>query len=117
MTDSLYTGAQVLATTTAVSSLVVSGVHYLSGFHITANLPDGGCAMIFDATSAPADGTVTPLGCFTIPPTFSPATTTTLSMANTPFQTQTVNGICLVISSTGPFTKTAATGYISILYQ
>lgn len=117
MSDSLYTGVSVLATSTAASNLVIAGNHYLSGFHVTTNLANGGYAMIFDSTTPPSDGTVTPLGCFTIPPTFSPGTSTTLSMANTPFMSQTSNGICIVISSTGPFTKTAASGYISVLYQ
>lgn len=111
----LASTASSVSTPTAASSLSVSGSHTLLGLTITA--PSSGYAMAFDATSAPADGTVSPPGCWYIPPPISVGQSATISMANTPTGVQTTNGITVVFSTTGCFTKTAAPAFISMNYQ
>lgn len=111
----LASTATSISTPTAASSLSVSGTHTLLGLTITA--PSSGYAMAFDATSAPADGTVSPPGCWYIPPPISVGQSATISMANTPTGVQTTNGITIVFSTTGCFTKTAAPAFISMNYQ
>lgn len=114
--SSLNAPALVSATTSASSSVVVSGQHTLLGFHVTA--PSAGYVLAFDATSEPANGAVQPLGCFTMPAPVAPGISATLSMANVPVAAQTQTGITVVFSTTGCFTKTAsATAFISVLYQ
>jgi hypothetical protein len=105
-------------TTTLSSSLVVTGKHGLIGFHLTNTNTVSEYIMLFDSASAPADGAVTPLGCFVIPAPQSPAVSSTLSMANNSPAPTYQSGIVVVVSSTGCFTKTAtSTAYISVLYQ
>lgn len=111
----LASTATSISTPTAASSLSVSGTHTLLGLTITA--PSSGYAMAFDATSAPADGTVSPPGCWYIPPPISVGQSATISMANTPTGVQTTNGITIVFSTTGCFTKTASPAFISMNYQ
>lgn len=114
--SSLNPPASVQATSAAASNLIVSGPHLLLGFHVTPTV--AGYVMIFDATSAPADGTVSPLGCFGVPAPASAGLSSTLSMANTPLATTAQNGIAVVFSTTGCFTLTkSSTAYISVLYQ
>jgi hypothetical protein len=72
-----------------------------------------GYVMLFNATSAPADGAVTPLACWAAP-TASATVGTSYSSTPLPFST----GMTVVFSSTGCFTKTAsATAYFSAQVQ
>lgn len=61
-----------------------------------------GFLLVFDATSAPADGVVTPIACFV-----APANITTSVEWSVPLRAAT--GIVLVHSTTGCFTKTVST--------
>lgn len=104
------------ATPLLASSLVVTGAHNLAGFHVTT--ASTGYALVYDGTTSPSDGAVTPRACFYVPPAVSPATTTTISMANTPAPVAFSVGIVIVFSTTGCFTQTkSATAYIAMTYQ
>jgi hypothetical protein len=115
------TGAYVVATPTAaaanaivpVATSAVAGslvVKASAGNLYRASITTGGSAgylMGFNATSAPADGAVTPLLCRVV----AANSTLTLSFAEMPSRFGT--GITLVFSTTGCFTKTvSATAYI-----
>jgi hypothetical protein len=90
---------------------VVSGS--LEGSHVlkasAGNLYDAyvttgttpGYVMVFNATSAPGDGAVTPIDCIQAPPS---QTTSLFSLASPPEVFST--GITIVFSTTGCFTKT-----------
>jgi hypothetical protein len=68
--------------------------------------------MIYDATSAPVDGTVTPAKCYALPS----GTTTIFAAFPTPIPFAT--GITFGVSTTGCFTKTASThAFIAVDYQ
>lgn len=67
-----------------------------------------GYLMVFDATSAPADGAVTPKLCV-------PAGSSVSYLPGPPAYFST--GIVAVLSSTGCFTKTAVSGFISGLVK
>lgn len=75
------------------------------------NVVSGGTAgyvMLFDATTIPADGAVTPAYCIPL------AANTGLQTNFRAEPTRFVNGVVVVFSSTGCFTKTAsATAYIA----
>ena len=97
-------GSAVAAITTVqsssalASSQLVATNKTLVGTAITTTA--AGYLMIFNATSAPADGAVTPVFCF-----YTSGAPGSVSYAlNTYFST----GITLVYSSTGCFTKTAS---------
>lgn len=91
----------------AASSLVLkSSAGSLSSLSVTLGAT-AGYVMVFNATSAPADGAVTPVYCWQVPANGSLA----LAWPNPAvFST----GIIAVFSSTGCFTKTAsATAFIA----
>ena len=93
------------ATATAQSSVVLkASAGNFFGANCTATV--SGYLMLFDATSAPADGTVTPkkVWAMSAGSSIEVGYFVPLRMAT---------GITLVFSSTGPFTKTAATAFIS----
>lgn len=101
-------------TNTASTSLIVTGQHLFTG--ATAVTGTAGFIMIWDASSEPADGVVSPGFCYPIPaPTTSGAAA---SMANTPNPVQSTNGI-VVSFSTGAdcFHKVASPSYLVINYQ
>lgn len=78
----------------------------LYGFQIT-NGATAGYVMLYDATTAPVDGAVTPVKCYQLP-----ANSTLVAGFGPPLAFST--GIVVGFSSTGPFTKTAsATVFIS----
>lgn len=108
----------VLTNSSLGNGLAISGVHNLIGAHATGAIPANGMLLIIDGTAVPADGAVVPAGCFTMQSTISPNTTSTIAMAN-PIGVPTVNGIVLVVSSSGTcFTLTKVTNlYFSALYQ
>lgn len=97
--------------TIACASTIVSGAHAL--YDIEASATVTGTILIYDATSCPANGTVTPKKAFAY------------STANGPFsfswgQFPMVNatGIAVCFSSTGPFTATASTtAFLSVDYK
>lgn len=96
-----------LATTAVASSLVLKASSgNLSGIQATSGAT-AGFLLVFNATSAPADGAVTPIKCFVLP-----ANSTVGATFDPPALLAT--GVTAVFSSTGCFTKTAsATAYIS----
>lgn len=88
-------------TSVAASSLVVkAGAGNLYTASCTAAI--AGYLMVFDATSAPADGTVTP----TLVAAVGSGQTVEIDHSVIPDRFAT--GITLVFSTTGPFTKTAS---------
>lgn len=102
-TTAVGTGIVPISTSVAAGSLVIKGTPG-NLYSLNVNLPTGAIAqklMLFNATSAPADGTVTPLKVWDVPAAgafdvqFSP-----------PIRCAT--GITAVLSTTGPFTKTIA---------
>lgn len=110
-----------LATTTASATWTIMGAHALMGFTVAAPTPQAAPAfvLVFDATSAPADGAVTPAACYPMTPASFSGQWTSTSMANTPFGAPVVNGITLVYSiGADCFHKTAsAVAFMSVLYQ
>lgn len=104
------------ATPTAQSSWVVSGSHAFLGFTVVA--PSAGYVLAWDATSVPADGSVTPAGCFPIQAPISGGPNSFTSMANTPTGVLVQNGIALAFSTGADcFHKVSANAFISINYQ
>ncbi len=95
------------ATPVAASSLVIANPAYLHGINVTTGA-SAGYLMLFDATSVPADGTVSPARCIPIA-----ATTGVERTFPTPLNMR--NGVVVVFSTTGCFTKTAsATAFIAV---
>jgi len=83
----------------------------LNGFSASSGATSG-YVMIFDATTAPSDGAVTPKFCYALPA----SQTTGASWVEYPVYF--VNGIVIVFSSTGCFTKTAsATAFFTAQVQ
>jgi hypothetical protein len=106
-TSSINQGIALSATTVAASSLVLkASAGNLFGVTVNAGA-SAGYLMIFNATSAPADGTVTPIWSMPV------AANAGLAFSfDIPVYCST--GITAVFSTTGPFTKTAsATAFIS----
>lgn len=118
------TAAAATDTSVVVTPSPNTGIVYASTSALAANLVAKGSAgnlvdlevsadatlaaadwwiMVFDATSAPADGAVTPVKCY-----YMPATTTTFFTGFTGFP-KFNTGITISISTTGCFTKTAST--------
>jgi hypothetical protein len=90
-------------TTGVASSLVLkASAGTLYGAYVTT-VATGGYFMVFNATTAPADGAVTPQQVIVAPAN----STVAISFNGSPNETYTT-GITLVFSSTGPFTKTAS---------
>jgi hypothetical protein len=97
------------ATTAVASNLVVNGSNANLLYLNVVSGASAGYVMVFNATSAPADGAVTPTLCYTLAAN-STLTITYESTAQPYFGT----GIVVVFSTTGCFTKTAsATAFIS----
>ncbi len=94
------------ATAAASASLVIPGPAYLHGINVTSGA-SAGYVMLFDAAAVPADGTVAPARCLPIA-----ANTGIERTFPTPVGMR--NGIVLVFSTTGCFSKTAsATAFIA----
>lgn len=115
-------GTVSLAPTTSVqsaalaSSLVVhSGASNFYSFNVSADSTLSGAAwwiMVFNATSAPADGAVTPVKCYALP------TGATGASGSFPSPVTFSTGIVISVSTTGCFTKTASThAFISADYR
>lgn len=89
------------------SHVLKAGAGVFLGGHITTTTV-GGYLMLFDSTTAPGDGAVTPIGCWVVS-----ANSTAVVGANPGISVLT--GAVVVFSTTGPFTKTAsATAYFSM---
>lgn len=100
--SSVAEGSRILKTT---------GGTFLNGFSATSGSV-AGYVLIFDSATVPADGTVTPKLCYSIPAT----STTGASWLNYPIPFS--NGIVIVFSSTGCFSKTvSATAFFSAQVQ
>ena len=103
----------VLGLTPVVSAAVETG-HVLKatagnlyGLEVVSGA-SAGFVLLFNATSIPGDGAVTPVKCYTI------AANSTIGINFTPTPEAFTTGITAVFSTTGCFTKTAsATAYIS----
>ena len=96
--------------TTAVSSALVGKASpgTLYGVNVTAGAT-AGFVMVFNATSAPADGAVTPSRCIPL------AANTGIELNYRSIPVYFGTGITVVFSSTGCFTKTtSATAFISV---
>lgn len=106
-TTSVGTAIVPSSTTVAASSIILKAS---AGNLYGINAVSGGSAgyvMLFNATSAPIDGTVTPLKCYVL------AANSSLELEYTP-PIRCGTGMTLVFSTTGPFTKTAsATAFMS----
>lgn len=98
--------------TSEVGSFIpTTNYRLLNGFSVTTD-STAGYVLIFDATSAPADGSVTPKDCYEIPANQSLA----VSWNNNPEPFTT--GIVFVFSTTGCFTKTISnTAFFSVQVQ
>jgi hypothetical protein len=94
-------------TATAAGSLVVkASPGNLYGYNVVSGA-SAGYLMLFDATSAPADGVVTPKGVMVVPANSSLVVDRSVPVRFT-------TGIVMVFSTTGPFTKTvSATAFLA----
>lgn len=106
-TDLASAAVPNVATTVVASSLVLKATAgNLYDFSVTAGA-SAGYLMIFNATTAPADGTVTPAVVLAIAANASIGFTY-------PYPKRFTTGITMVFSTTGPFTKTAsATAFLA----
>lgn len=99
--------ATKVSTAALAANLVVDAASgHLTSFEVAADSTLSGAAwwvMIYDATTAPADGSITPAKCYAIP-----SGATTISAAF-PIPTTFTTGIVIGVSTTGCFTKTAST--------
>lgn len=99
---------------TAVPSTAVETGHVIKasagnlyGFEVTSGA-SAGFIMVFNSTTVPADGAVTPVKCYVI------AANATVAVQFSPTPLRLSTGVTLVFSTTGCFTKTAsATAFIS----
>lgn len=103
------------STPTAQSSWTVAGQKWFVGFTVVPSV--AGYAMAWDATSAPADGAVSPAGCWPVSPPAAGGPNPYVSMANSPAGVLVSTGITVAFSTTGCFVKTASAAFISINYQ
>lgn len=105
--SSVNSGITPVENTVVGSNVVVKGsAGNLYGFNAVSGASQG-YLMVFNSTTAPADGTVTPVKCYVL------AANSSLAMTyNPPLRFST--GITLVFSTTGPFLKTASvTAFLS----
>lgn len=96
----------VSSTALAANVVVKASPGNLYSFNVTADSTLSAAPwwiMIYDATSAPVDGAVTPAKCYAMP------TGTTSFSAAFPVPLRLATGIVIGVSTTGPFTKTAST--------
>jgi hypothetical protein len=91
-----------------VASATIEAAHVLKSsagtiYALQANATQSGYVMLFDSSTVPADGAVTPIKAWF----FSSAAQATIDKSfNPPLAMH--NGIIVVFSTTGPFVKTAA---------
>jgi hypothetical protein len=106
--DALLAGiAPVVSTALEGSHVILASAGELYDWHVAATVD--GWVLVFDATSAPADGAVTPK----IARQIGAGTTLSFEPGGGP-PTHFATGIAMVFSTTGPFTKTgSATAFFS----
>lgn len=108
-------GTHAATSALAANLEVKASAGNLYGFNVSADSTLSGAAwwlMAYNATSAPADGAVTPVLCYAAPT----GTTSINGTFNVPVAFAT--GIVLSVSTTGCFTKTASThAFISADYK
>lgn len=105
---STYGIVPVVSTAAESNHVISAAAANLYGFSVTTGAV-AGLVMIFNATSAPGDGAVTPIKCYSV------GANQTVSAAFQPFPARFSTGITIVFSSgTDCFTKAAsATAFIS----
>lgn len=112
---SLSSATHIQTAALAANQIITASAHSLTSFEVSADSTLSGAAwwiMIYDATSAPSDGAVTPAKCYALP---SGATSFNGAFNQPPAFTA---GIVIGVSTTGCFTKTAsAHAFISGDYQ
>lgn len=97
----------VVSTSAESNHVICSGACNLYGWLVT-NGATPGYVMVFNATSAPSDGAVTPTMCVSVP-----SANSSVSYNNGTLPSRYSTGVTIVFSTTGCFTKTAsATAYI-----
>ena len=96
-----YQANPVRSAATEGSHVLKSGAGTLFGLSVTASA--AGYVLVYNATSAPSDGAVTPIACY-----YNSSGPGTLGVAFTPFPLQFTTGITVVYSSTGCFTQTTS---------
>lgn len=108
-----------ISTPTPASNVLVTGTHVFNGASIVVSAPSGGFLMAFDAAAVPANGVVSPDGCWLVPPTPAGSPASMSSLALTPQPTLGFAGVTLVFSTGADCFHLVATGgaYISMLYQ
>lgn len=111
ITPSATIGISTQSCTIACASTIVSGAHSVYG--ISASATVAGTILVYDATSCPANGTVTPKKAFAYTVANSPIG---ISWTGVPMINAT--GIAVCFSSTGPFTATASTtAFLSVDFK
>lgn len=110
-TPSATVGVSTQSCTIACASTIVSGAHSLYGISGSATVT--GTILVYDATSCPANGTVTPKKAFAYTVANAPIG---ISWGSLPMIDST--GIAVCFSTTGPFTATASTtAFLSVDYK
>lgn len=110
-TPSATIGVSTQSCTVACASTIVSGAHSVYGISGSATVT--GTILVYDATSCPANGTVTPKKAFAYTVANAPIG---ISWGSLPMVDAT--GIAVCFSSTGPFTATASTtAFLSVDYK
>lgn len=105
------TGVSTQSCTVACASTIVSGGHGVYGISGSATVT--GTILVYDATSCPANGTVTPKKAFAYTVANAPIG---ISWSDSPMVMGT--GVAVCFSSTGPFTATASTtAFLSVDYK
>lgn len=115
----LHAQSSHISTPTASSNVLVSGTHVFNGASIVVSAPTGGFLMAFDAASVPANGVVSPDGCWLVPATPVGALASMSALALTPQPTIGFTGLTLVFSTGADCFHLVATGgaYIALLYS
>lgn len=99
----------VVSASVEASHVLKASAGNLYGLSATTSLTSAWYLLLYNATSAPADGAVTPIKCYAVP---AGSQSLAASWGSIPARFST--GIVAVLSTTGCFTQTAsATGFIS----
>lgn len=91
----------VKSATGEASHIFKSSAGVLYGFSVTSGA-SAGYVLVYNATSAPGDGAVTPAACYAVP------ASSTVGVAYTPLPLNFTTGITLVFSTTGCFMQTSS---------
>lgn len=104
-------GVSTQSCTTACASTIVSGGHAVYGISASATVT--GWVLVYDATSCPANGTVTPKKAYA----YTAANSTIgISWSDSPMVVST--GVAVCFSTSGPYTATSSTtAFLSVDYK